>query len=99
MPIAERFRPAYGAPACVREIAPLRPEMSFRSHLLHKLNLVLWAEGTQRAAAKAVGVHVSTLHRWMVGVEYPALTGQAKLDARYQVAVEKRRLWEVQRAA
>lgn len=91
-PTREKFLAGFGEPEeiTVREIGP-RPELSFRSSLLHKLNLIIWAEGTQTAAARAIGVHYSTFKHWLNGTKYP-IRMQAKLDARYLVAFEKHRL-------
>ena len=75
-----------------------RPEISFRGHLLAKLNLILWSTPTKQEAARLMGVYPGTLTRWLGGTQYPEPAAQQRIDERYAIAVEKRRLHQVRLA-
>jgi hypothetical protein len=67
-------------------------QLSYHSHLMAKLNLIVWAEGGKRQACRKMGASFSMMHRWLNGHDQPCLRSWAKIDARYFIAVEKRRI-------
>lgn len=70
-------------------------QISFRAALLAKLNLIVWAAKSKKAAAKAIGVPRSTICRWYAddtsALEYRNLI---KVDTAYRIAFEKREIHE-----
>jgi len=72
------------------EVLKMRRMPSFRAVLLHKLNVIIMAWGSKRAASRELECGRNTINRWQTSLVYwPKKETMDRIDDTYFLALEK----------